>query len=108
MPKGKTISARWSEWTLTPGEWVWAHTALITFIGSILGLLFHLWFLSGPVRTIGLIVMIVLATITETILYFRARKVPTVWWWFWFHTYVVVGVIFFELASYTASSTWGF
>jgi hypothetical protein len=107
MPKSRTISTRWKDWALTPGEFWWSYVALSTFMGSIAGLGLHLWVLDGLWRTVGLWILIVLACVTETILFCRARKVPTVWWWFWFHTYIVVGVIGWEVASSVVSAIWG-
>ena len=107
MPKGKTISTRWSEWAKTPGEFYWSYTALTSFITRILGLGLHLWILDGFWRTFGLAVLIGCAIVTQSILFFRARRVPTVWWWFWFHAYVVAGVIGFEISSYVWSMITG-
>lgn len=105
MPKSKTISARWSDWT--KADPFWARLCLWTFIGSILCLGLHLAILEGFLRTAGLVGMIALACTTEGVMCFRAQKFPTVWWWFWFHTYIVAGVIGWEIASYVASSIWG-
>ena len=105
MSKGKIISTRWTDWTNASP--IWARTALGTFIGSILCLGVHLAILSGIWRTVGLIGLIVLAICTQTIMVFQACKIPTVWWWCWFHAYFVFGVLGFELVSYIASSLWG-
>jgi hypothetical protein len=101
MSKGKTISTRWTEWTNASP--IWARIALGTFISSILCLGLHLAVLHGLWRTVGLYGLIILAVCTQTIMFFQARKYPTVWWWFWFHAYVVTGVVVFEISSYLAS-----
>ena len=109
MGKRQTISQRWYEWnSIEP--W-WSIPCLFSFIGSVVFLGVHLgadWIfplighpeLVGVGRTIGLCGLIGLASVTETILFFRAKKLPTLWWWFWFHTYVVIGVVGWEIASY--------
>lgn len=98
MMSRKTISTRWKEWAKVD-PW-WSYPTLTSMIGSFVALGVHLWVLDGPVRTWGLIVMIGLATFTETVLFFRSKKYPTLWWWFSFHTYIIGGVIGWELASY--------
>ncbi len=89
----KTISTRWKEWAQK--EWWWSYPCLCSFIGSILGLGVHLWVLHGPFRTYGLIAMIGLATTTEAILWYRKQYL-----WLGFHTYIIVGVIGWEIGSY--------
>lgn len=93
MSEHKTISTRWREWA--EKEWYWAYPCLCSFVGSVICLGVHLWFLHGPIRIYGLIGMISLATITTGILWLRKQ-----WWWLSFHTYIVVGVIGWEIASY--------
>ena len=121
MSKKKTISQRWYRWNEV--DPAWSYSALISFIGSVCFLGLHLgivdafWFFickltgwnfvpiyTGLFRTIGLFGLIGLACYTEAVMFFRAKKFPElaelVWWWFTFHTYVVLGVIGWEIASY--------
>lgn len=93
MSKGKTISTRWKEWA--EKEPFWAYTALYTMMAAFAGLGVHLAVLSGFWRTAGLVVMCVGAGIVEAILAFRRQC-----WWLGFWTYVILGVIGVELASY--------
>lgn len=92
-PMGKTISTRWKEWA--EKEPFWAYLCLSTFMGSIFCLGIHLAVLSGIWRTVGLCGLIGFGCCTEGMLWFRKQ-----WWWLAFHTYVVVGVLGFEIASY--------
>jgi hypothetical protein len=98
MGKGKTISTRWREWAQKePG---WAYTALTSMALSFVGLIVHLWILSGLWRTIGLIVMITFAAICELILGLRKQ-----WLWFSFWGICVIGgTIVWELMSYFLGS----
>lgn len=92
--KKKTISTRWKEWAeKEPG---WAYSALSSMAIAFVGLIVHLWILSGVWRTVGLIVMITFAAICELILILRKQ-----WWWasYW-GICVILGVIGWEIASY--------
>lgn len=90
---GKTISTRWKEWA--EKEPKWAYTALYSMMIALAGLGVHLGVLSGFWRTFGLLIMILGASIVEFILAFRKQ-----WWWFSFWTYVIIGVISWEVVSY--------
>jgi len=100
MSLHKTISTIWKDWA--EKEWYWAYPCLTSMIGSFISLGVHLWFLSGPARMYGLIGLIGLAVITETILWFRSfiGKIPNLKIWFWFHTVIATTVIGFELFAY--------
>lgn len=93
MSKGKTISTRWKEWA--KAEPFWSYIALYTMLWSFLGLIVHLAVLEGFLRTAGLVCMIMGAFMVEFILFFRKQ-----WWWLSFWTYVILGVIGWEVASY--------
>ncbi len=92
--KKKTISTRWRDWArLEPG---WAYSALSLMALSFVGLIVHLWVLSGLWRGLGLIVMIVAAVLCDGILLIRKQ-----WWWFTYWTIcVLLGVGAWEIASY--------
>jgi hypothetical protein len=94
MSKGKTISTRWRDWAIKePG---WAYAALSLMALSFVGLIVHLWILSGLWRTVGLIVMIAGGVGCELLLILRKQ-----WWWasYW-GICVLLGVSLWEIASY--------
>jgi len=91
--KHKTISTRWKEWAQK--EPIWAYSALACFALSMAGLCIHLGVLGGLWRTVGLVMLIGFDALLLGITALRK-----VWWWFAFFTYVTVGVIGFEIASY--------
>jgi hypothetical protein len=92
-PKKVTISTRWTKFTeLEP---FWAKTTLILLSLSLLGLWVHLWVLTGPVRTLGLISMITFVVLAEGVLAWKR-----VWWWFYFWLGIILLVGGFEIASY--------
>ena len=104
MGKRQTISQRWYKWFEV--EPLWAALALGSFALSMAGLVLHLgggWFvgmigvpeLTGLLRTIGLFMLIGFDALLLFITWFRKQL-----WWFWFFTYITVGVIGFEIASY--------
>lgn len=96
MTEGKrlTISSRWRLWAYK--EPVWANLCLLSFcIAMVPGLGMHLFVLSGPLRTAGLIILLAFDGICLAITAFRKQ-----WWWHTFFWYVTVGVIGWEIASY--------
>jgi len=101
MSKRKTISTRWSDWTRISvlDKWL-ARITLIMLATSLNGLWLHLWVLQGVWRTVGLVTMIVMVTLAEGIMVWRATKHPTVWWWVGFWGAIISLVIGFEVASY--------
>lgn len=99
--KRKTISTRWTDWTNTSilDKWL-ARITLLMLATSLNGLWLHLWVLSGVWRTVGLVTMIVMVTLAEAIMIWRAIKVPTVWWWVYFWGRIILLVSVTEIASY--------
>lgn len=106
MSKRATISQRWYAWS--DAEPFFAYTALISFVLSVgVGLPIHLgcgWVLThllghpelvGLWRTIGLFMLIGFDALLLLITFLRKQ-----WWWAWFFTYITVGVLGFEIASY--------
>ena len=102
--KRRTISMRWYAWT--EAEPIWAYSALVAFVLSMLGLVIHLgggWLMNaigqsglvGVVRTVGLLMLIGFDALLLFITGFRKQ-----WWWFTFFIYITVGVLGWEIASY--------
>jgi hypothetical protein len=92
--KKKTISTRWRDWArLEPG---WAYSALSLMALSFVGLIVHLWVLSGLWRGLGLIVMIVAAVLCELILILRRQIAWATYW----GICVIGGVSLWEILSY--------
>lgn len=91
--KGKTISTRWKEWA--EKEPVWAYSALTLMASGFLGLIVHLWVLSGVWRTVGLIVMISSGVLCEAILVYRKQ----IFWAIYWGVCVLIGVSVTELIS---------
>lgn len=95
--KKKTISRRWWDWSEQDRIWSWL--AAVSFLLAMIGLFIH-WVGFGVFRTIGLWMLIGFDSVVLLITFFRAKKFPTVWWWFWFFTHITISVVCFEIASY--------
>ena len=93
MSKRKTISTRYTDFTKQ--EPFWAKVCLVLLALSLLGLWIHLWVLTGLVRTLGLVAMIVFVVLAEVILFWKKQ-----WWWFYFWLTIILLVGGFEIASY--------
>ena len=98
MSKRVTISTRWKLWA--EKEPILAYTALFLFGGAIAGLILHLAVLSGFLRQLGLIILVV--GDAGAILITGLRKQ---FWWFTFFLTITACVIAWELASYFFGST---
>jgi len=100
MTKRVTLTQRWRKWAWGseghPPEPFWAFSALGCMALAFLSLILHLGVSNGMVSGIALITMISFAALCDVILALRKQ-----WWWFIYWTScVIVGVILFEIASY--------
>ena len=100
MTKKVTLTQRWRKWCWGseghPAEPVWAMSALACMMIAFASLGIHLGASSGMISGIALIVMIATAVGCDVILALRKQ-----WWWFCYWTScVLIGVILFEIASY--------
>lgn len=93
MSEHKTISTRFKEWI--EKDPFLAYLDLFCFGMVFVGLMVHLGVTQGPLRTIGLFVLIF-----GDIGAIGIASLRKIWWWASFYIFITVGVVGWEIASY--------